>query len=93
MIMIIWMSSRCLCVLFRPGLWPTNTGYCFVSVKRGDGATKGKGNQAKHCQGRERKGAVYKTKPYLSQTMPPFSIFNESVILGKIMTEECSLKE
>lgn len=32
------MSSLCLCVLFRPGLWPTNTGYCFVSVKRGAGA-------------------------------------------------------
>lgn len=41
MVIIIWMSSRCLCVVFRPGLWPTNTGYCFVSVKRRDGAREG----------------------------------------------------
>ena len=33
MIMRSWMSSRCLCVLSLPGLWPTNAGYCLVSVE------------------------------------------------------------
>lgn len=35
MIMMSWMSSLCRWVLFLPGLWPTNAGYCFVSAKRG----------------------------------------------------------
>lgn len=34
MIMMSWMSSLCRCVLFLPGLWPTNAGYCFVSERR-----------------------------------------------------------
>lgn len=34
MIIMSWMSSLCRCVLFLPGLWPTNAGYCFVSVER-----------------------------------------------------------
>lgn len=35
MIMMSWMSSLCRCVLFLPGLWPTNAGYCFVSARIG----------------------------------------------------------
>lgn len=35
MIMMSWMSSLCRWVLFLPGLWPTNAGYCFVSARRG----------------------------------------------------------
>ncbi|TNN27779.1 hypothetical protein EYF80_062073 [Liparis tanakae] len=31
MILTSWMSSLWRCVLFRPGLWPTNAGYCLVS--------------------------------------------------------------
>lgn len=83
MIIIIWMSSLCLCVVFRPGLWPTNTGYCFVSVKRRDGAREGKEIKPRIDRAGRGGGPGHKTKPYLSQSMPPLSISNESVILGK----------
>lgn len=36
MIMMSWMSSLCRWVLFLPGLWPTNAGYCFVSAEQKD---------------------------------------------------------
>lgn len=34
MIMMSWMSSLWRWVLFLPGLWPTNAGYCFVSARK-----------------------------------------------------------
>lgn len=36
MIMMSWMSSLWRWVLFLPGLWPTNAGYCFVSARKRD---------------------------------------------------------
>ena len=93
MITIIWMSSLCLCVVFRPGLWPTNTGYCFVSVKRGHGAREGRGNQAKNWQRRGgRKWVAAEQNHFEVQPCHRFPFPRRSVILGNVVIEKCSLR-
>lgn len=62
--------------------------FCICEKKRW--GKRGRGNQAKNWQGRERRGAGHRTKPYLSQSMPPLSISSESVILGKPVIDGCS---
>lgn len=87
MIMIIWMSSLCLCVVFRPGLWPTNTGYCFVSEKRGDGVREGNADQAKNqrASARRRRRRATEQNHVLIQTVPPFPISSKAVTSGNTL--------
>lgn len=85
MIMIIWMSSLCLCVVFRPGLWPTNTGYCFVSVKKGDGVREGNADQAKNQRASVRRRRATEQNYVLIQTMPPFPISSKAVTSGNTL--------
>lgn len=87
------MSSLCLCVVFRPGLWPTNTGYCFVSVKRGHGAREGRGNQAKNWQRRGgRKWVAAEQNHFEVQPCHRFPFPRRSIILGNVVIEKCSLR-
>lgn len=83
--MIIWMSSLCLCVVFRPGLWPTNTGYCFVSVKRRDGVREGNADQAKNQRTSVRRRRATEQNHVLIQTMPPSPISSKAVTSGNTL--------
>lgn len=90
MIMIIWMSSLCLCVVFRPGLWPTNTGYCFVSVKKGDGVREGNADQAKNQQASVEE-AGHRTKPCFNSDHATISHLQQSCYFRK-HSESCSFR-